>query len=301
MLNGRGDVVGWSSCGSPGWRSQWRGCCCPRTGVLAPCSGKALASALMSPSGARSSHVVRGVASGGPVCPPSSFVSYCGQSCSIRPTYVASVYGSMLRSARVQAWARSLYNAHCWYAGLGSWVTISSESFAYLAAFPWRTVCTTVYFWFSPPGRPVQVLLTRGCRGGSTCCDACIGWARGVVQGVWFDVRLRSVSTRLAAASSYAMGGWLSDSWMWSTASCACYASVSFIQPPVLGTCPFVTTPVGPCQRAFCMHRRILWAYARESGFPSAAMPAVICLCASSSVRYRLHMCRRRARAHVAN
>ena len=58
-------------------------------------------------------HVVRDVVSGGPVCPSRTSVSYLVQSCSMRSTYAASVYGWMLCSARVRAWAS------CWYRECG--------------------------------------------------------------------------------------------------------------------------------------------------------------------------------------
>ena len=76
-----------------------------QTGGLGAVFWMSLASAPMSPSGTRSSHVARGVVPGGPVCPSRISVSYFVQSCSMRSTYVTSVYGWMLCSARVRAWA----------------------------------------------------------------------------------------------------------------------------------------------------------------------------------------------------
>ena len=54
-----------------------------------------------------------GVVAGGPFCPSTTSVSYLCQSCNICTTYVTSVYGWMLCSARVRAWARNLYTVHC--------------------------------------------------------------------------------------------------------------------------------------------------------------------------------------------
>ena len=106
----------------------------------------------MSPSGTRSSHIVGGMVAGGPVCPSSTSVSYFGQSCNIRSTYVMSVYSWMLCSARVRAWARSFYSVHCWGVGLGGWVSVCSGSSAFIRTFLWPTVCAAVYSSSPHPG-----------------------------------------------------------------------------------------------------------------------------------------------------
>ena len=76
-----------------------------------------LASALMSPSCTRLSQVARVVVSGGPVRSSKISVSYFVQSCSMDSTYITPVYGWMLCSARVRAWASSLYSVHRSVAG----------------------------------------------------------------------------------------------------------------------------------------------------------------------------------------
>ena len=92
------------------------------------------------------------VVAGGPVCPSSTPVSYFGQSCNIRSTYVTSVCGWMLCSARVRAWAKSLYSVPCGDVSLEDWVSVCSGSSASVGTFPWRTVCATVYSSSPPPG-----------------------------------------------------------------------------------------------------------------------------------------------------
>ena len=72
-----------------------------------------VASAPVCPTGTTSSHVVRDLAPGGPVCSSRTSVSYLVQSCSMRSTYAASVYGWILCSARVRAWASCWYRVEC--------------------------------------------------------------------------------------------------------------------------------------------------------------------------------------------
>ena len=106
-----------------------------------------LASAPMSPSGTTSSHVVRDVASGGPVWPSRTSVLYLVQSCSMRSTYPASVYGWILCSTRVRAWASCWYRVQRREAGLGCRVPAGSGvgSFFSVALCPCRVACTRVY------------------------------------------------------------------------------------------------------------------------------------------------------------
>ena len=106
-----------------------------------------VASASMSRSGTTLSHVVRDVVSGGPVCPSSTSVSYLVQSCSMRSTYAASVYGWILCSARVRAWASCWYRPQCRGAGLGGGVAAGSGvgSFFSVPLCPCWVSCTRVY------------------------------------------------------------------------------------------------------------------------------------------------------------
>ena len=104
-------------------------------------------SALMFLSGTTSSHVVLDVVSGWPMCPSRNSVSSLVQSYSMRSTYRAFVYGWILRSARVRAWASCLYRVQFRGAGLGGGVAVGSGVGSYLsvALSPWRVVCTRVY------------------------------------------------------------------------------------------------------------------------------------------------------------
>ena len=114
-----------------------------------------------------------------------------------------------------------------------------------------------------------------------------------------FHVQLCSVRRSMSSVSAHSVGGGPFDSWVWSKASCACRPSVISIQLPVLGTRPCVTTPVGGFWWASYMHRCILWAYARGSGRPSAAV--VICPFSASSAPYKLHVGRWGAGAPVTD
>ena len=128
-----------------------------------------VASDPMSPSGTTLSHVVRDVVSGGPLCPSRSSVSYLVQSCSMRSTYTASVYGWILCSARVRAWASCWYSVQCRGVGLGWGVAAGSGmgSFFSVALCPCRVACTKVYSSSSRPGvhsrwaSPVDALVGR--------------------------------------------------------------------------------------------------------------------------------------------
>ena len=106
-----------------------------------------VASAPMSPSGTTLSHVVRHVVSGGPVCPSRTSVLYLVQSCSMRSTYAASVYGWILCSSRVRAWASCLYRVQCRGASFGGGVAAGSGVgfFLSVALCPCRVACTRVY------------------------------------------------------------------------------------------------------------------------------------------------------------
>ena len=106
-----------------------------------------VASALMSLSGTTSSHVVLDVVSGGPVRLSRTSVSYLVQSCSMRSRYAASVYGWILCSARVRAWASCLYSVQCRGAGLGGGVAAGSgvHFFFSVALCRCRVACTRVY------------------------------------------------------------------------------------------------------------------------------------------------------------
>ena len=87
-----------------------------------------------------------GVVSGGPVCPSRTSVSYLVQSCNIRSTYAASVYGWILCSARVRVWASCLYRVQCRGAGLGGGIAAGSGvGFLFsIALLPCRVACTGV-------------------------------------------------------------------------------------------------------------------------------------------------------------
>ena len=123
----------------------------------------------MSQSGTPLSHVVRGVVFGGPVCPSRTSVSYLVQSCSMRSTYAVSMYGWILCSPRVRAWASYLYRVQCRGAGLGSGVEVGSGVGSFLSAplFPWRVACTRLYSSSSRSGvhsrwaSPVGALVAR--------------------------------------------------------------------------------------------------------------------------------------------
>ena len=126
-----------------------------------------VASAPMSPSGTMSSHVVRDVAPGGPVCPSRTSVLYLVQSCSMRSTYATSVYGQILCSARVRAWASCPYRVQCRGVGLGWGVAAGSGVGSFSSLCPCRVACTRVYSSSSRPGfhsrwaSPVAAMLGR--------------------------------------------------------------------------------------------------------------------------------------------
>ena len=96
---------------------------------------------------------------------------------------------------------------------------------------------------------------------------------------MWLHVQLCSGRKRMSAASSHSAGSGSSNAWMWSKASCACRASMSYIELAVLDSFPCVINPVGGCLWASCMHHRSHSAYACGSGFSSDVH--VICLCAA--------------------
>ena len=141
-----------------------------------------VASAPMSPCGTTSSHVVRDVASGGPVCPSRTSVSYLVRSCSMRSMYAASVYGWILCSARVRAWASCWNRVQCRGAGLGGGVAAGSGvgSFFSVALWPCRVACTRVDLSSSRSGvhsrgaSPVDTVVGRHV--------ACVGGPRFVIQ-----------------------------------------------------------------------------------------------------------------------
>ena len=83
----------------------------------------------------------------GPLCPSRTSVSYLVQSCSMRSTYAVSVYGLLLCSARVRAWASRWYRVQCRGAGLGGGVAAGSGvgSFFSVSLCPCRVACTRVY------------------------------------------------------------------------------------------------------------------------------------------------------------
>ena len=144
----------------------------------------AVASAQMSPSSTTSSHVVRHVAPGGPVCPSRTSVSCLVQSCSMRSTYAASVYGWILCSARVRAWASSWYRVQCRGAGLGGGVAAGPGSRLLLLGFPVSVPGgghQGVLVILSPR-RPFQVGFPRGRSGRSASRGACVGGPCLVMQ-----------------------------------------------------------------------------------------------------------------------
>ena len=57
------------------------------------------------------------------------------------------MYGRILCSARVRAWASCFYRVECRAAGLGGGVAagLGVGSFFSVALFPWRVACTRVY------------------------------------------------------------------------------------------------------------------------------------------------------------
>ena len=65
----------------------------------------------------------------------------------MRSTYAASVYGWILCSARVLAWAICLYRVQNRGAGLGGGTAVGFGvgSFLSAALFRWRVACTRVY------------------------------------------------------------------------------------------------------------------------------------------------------------
>ena len=88
------------------------------------------------------------------MCPSKTSVSYLVQSCSMRSTYAASVYGWILCSARVRAWASCWYRVQCRGAGLAGGVAAGSGvgSFFSVALCPCRVACTRVYLSSSRSG-----------------------------------------------------------------------------------------------------------------------------------------------------
>ena len=108
----------------------------------------------MSLSGTTLSPVVLGVVPGGPVCPSRICASYLVHSCSMRSTYAASLYGWILCSARVRAWAGCLYGVQCRGAGLLGGVVVGSGvgSFPSAGLSPWPVLCDRVYSLSSHSG-----------------------------------------------------------------------------------------------------------------------------------------------------
>ena len=119
-----------------------------------------------------------------PVCPSRTSFLYLVQSCSMRSTYEASVYGWILCSARVRAWASCWYRVQRQGAGLGGGVAAGSGvgSFFSAALCPCRVAFTRVYSSSSRSGvhsrwaSPVDAGL------GSARCDACVGQGLYVMQ-----------------------------------------------------------------------------------------------------------------------
>ena len=143
-----------------------------------------VASATMSPSGTTSSYVVRDVAPCGPLCPSRTSVSYLVQSCSMHSTYAVPVYGWILCSARVRAWASRWYRVQ----RRGGWSRWGGRRGLgrrlLLLGFPVSVpggVHQGVLVIFSP-GRPFQVGLPRGRSGRSACRGACVGGPCFVMQ-----------------------------------------------------------------------------------------------------------------------
>ena len=128
-----------------------------------------VASAAMSPSGTTSSHVVRDVAPDGPLCTSRTSISSLVQSCSMRSTYAVSVYGWILCSARLRAWASCCYRVQCRGAGLGGGVAAGSGvgSFFSGSLCPCWVACTRVYSSSCRPGvhsrwaSPVDAMVGR--------------------------------------------------------------------------------------------------------------------------------------------
>ena len=208
-----------------------------------------VASAPLPRSGTMRSHVVRGVVFGGPVCPSRISVSYLVQSCSMRSTYAASVYGWILCSARVRAWASCLYRVQCRAAGLvGGLRSVRVWAPSSRPPCPhggWRT-----------PGCIRHLLVRVYIPGGlHPWTRWSVGMLRCVHRGpvlscrtmVWTRVQLCRVRTRGGAVSSWVAGGGASDSWMKVRASCAGGDPAGFVQAPVLDTNPCTTTPSGNC------------------------------------------------------